>query len=75
MSKELRCSFCGKGDDEVRKLVAGPNVFICDDCVEIAADIIEHSGLPRTRSPRNNRTGWRRLWDRFFGSARNALVS
>ena len=36
------CSFCGKGQDEVRKLIAGPNkVFICDECVDLCADIIE----------------------------------
>jgi ATP-dependent Clp protease ATP-binding subunit ClpX len=37
----LRCSFCGKSQDEVRKLIAGPTVFICDECVELCNDIIE----------------------------------
>ncbi|WP_298704047.1 ATP-dependent protease ATP-binding subunit ClpX [uncultured Veillonella sp.] len=37
----LRCSFCGKTGDEVRKLVAGPNVYICDECVEVCQNIIE----------------------------------
>lgn len=37
----LRCSFCKKSQHEVRKLVAGPEVFICDDCVDICLDIIE----------------------------------
>jgi len=36
----LRCSFCGKGQDEVRKLIAGPNVYICDECIELCNDII-----------------------------------
>ncbi len=36
----LRCSFCNKSQREVKKLVAGPTVFICDDCVEICVDII-----------------------------------
>jgi ATP-dependent Clp protease ATP-binding subunit ClpX len=36
----LYCSFCGKHDDEVFKLVAGPNVFICDECVAAAQQII-----------------------------------
>ncbi|HYA31634.1 MAG TPA: ClpX C4-type zinc finger protein, partial [Thermodesulfovibrionales bacterium] len=31
----LKCSFCGKGQDEVRKLIAGPTVYICDECVEL----------------------------------------
>ena len=46
----LYCSFCGKSQHEVRKLIAGPTVFICDECVELCMDIIreEHkSTLPR----------------------------
>jgi ATP-dependent Clp protease ATP-binding subunit ClpX len=34
------CSFCGKSEHEVRKLIAGPTVFICDECVELCVDII-----------------------------------
>lgn len=37
----LRCSFCGRTGDEVRKLVAGPNVYICDKCVEVCQNIID----------------------------------
>jgi ATP-dependent Clp protease ATP-binding subunit ClpX len=36
----LRCSFCGKSRDEVRKLIAGPTVYICDECIELCNDII-----------------------------------
>ena len=36
----LYCSFCGKSQHEVRKLIAGPTVFICDECVELCNDII-----------------------------------
>ena len=36
----LTCSFCGKGQDEVRKLVAGPMVYICDECIELCNDIV-----------------------------------
>ena len=39
-SKLLYCSFCGKSQHEVRKLIAGPTVFICDECVELCMDII-----------------------------------
>lgn len=39
--KQLRCSFCNKTQDQVRKLIAGPNVYICDECVEICAEIVE----------------------------------
>jgi len=38
--KLLYCSFCGKSQHEVRKLIAGPSVFICDECVELCEDII-----------------------------------
>lgn len=37
---KLYCSFCGKSQDEVRKLIAGPSVFICDECVDLCNDII-----------------------------------
>ena len=37
----MRCSFCGRTSDEVRKLAAGPNVYICDECVEVCERIIE----------------------------------
>ena len=39
--KILTCSFCGKTQDQVRKLIAGPEVYICDDCVQICRDIID----------------------------------
>jgi ATP-dependent Clp protease ATP-binding subunit ClpX len=39
-SRLLYCSFCGKSQQEVRKLIAGPSVFICDECVELCNDII-----------------------------------
>ena len=40
-NKILYCSFCGKSQHEVRKLIAGPTVFICDECVELCMDIIK----------------------------------
>lgn len=40
--KQLRCSFCNKNQEQVRKLIAGPgNVFICDECIEICSEIVE----------------------------------
>ncbi len=39
-NSSLRCSFCSKSQSEVRKLIAGPNVYICDECIEICTDII-----------------------------------
>jgi ATP-dependent Clp protease ATP-binding subunit ClpX len=38
--KNLYCSFCGKSQDEVRKLIAGPSVYICDECVDLCNDIL-----------------------------------
>jgi len=40
----LYCSFCGKSQHDVRKLIAGPTVFICDECVELCMDIIKEEG-------------------------------
>jgi len=48
----LYCSFCGKSQHEVRKLIAGPTVFICDECVELCMDIIREdhkSSISKTR--------------------------
>ena len=39
--KSIRCSFCGKAQENVRKIVAGPGVYICDECVELCTSIIE----------------------------------
>ena len=38
---KLSCTFCGKGQEDVRKLIAGPSVYICDECVDLCNDIIE----------------------------------
>ena len=52
----LYCSFCGKSQHEVRKLIAGPTVFICDECVELCMDIIREEHIyfdrPGRRSAR-----------------------
>jgi ATP-dependent Clp protease ATP-binding subunit ClpX len=44
--KLLYCSFCGKSQHEVRKLIAGPSVFICDECIELCNDIIREESAP-----------------------------
>jgi ATP-dependent Clp protease ATP-binding subunit ClpX len=54
----LSCSFCGKSQREVKKLIAGPTVYICDECIELCNDIIaeeygqEESAAPRSRVPK-----------------------
>ncbi len=42
--EQLTCSFCGKGQHQVRRLIAGPGVYICDECVELCDDICEDEG-------------------------------
>ncbi|RUM54034.1 MAG: ATP-dependent Clp protease ATP-binding subunit ClpX [Methylococcus sp.] len=61
--KLLYCSFCGKSQHEVRKLIAGPSVFVCDECVELCNDIIreelqgdEPSGLEELPTPKDIKT-------------------
>ena len=39
--KQLRCSFCGKPQDQVKRLIAGPNVYICNECIDLCQEIIE----------------------------------
>ncbi len=43
-SRHWRCSFCGKSKDKVRKLVAGPGVFICDQCVQLCNEVLQSEG-------------------------------
>ncbi len=60
--KPLYCSFCGKSQHEVKKLIAGPSVFICDECIDLCADIVQdeveeearlvREGLPTPREIR-----------------------
>ena len=42
----LKCSFCGKGQDEVKKLIAGPTVYICNECVELCNEIMADELFP-----------------------------
>ncbi|MBB6213985.1 ATP-dependent Clp protease ATP-binding subunit ClpX [Anaerosolibacter carboniphilus] len=55
--KQLKCSFCGKSQDQVRRLIAGPSVYICDECIELCQEIIqeefdEHIELEMTDLPK-----------------------
>lgn len=54
--REIRCSFCGKPQSEVHKLIAGPNVYICNECIEICQSILdEEFGLPDSLSSKESR--------------------
>ncbi|MEN9245188.1 MAG: ATP-dependent protease ATP-binding subunit ClpX [Thermostichales cyanobacterium SRBZ-1_bins_19] len=51
---QLKCSFCGKSQDQVRKLIAGPGVYICDECVELCNEILDeelYEGQGRSSEP------------------------
>jgi len=48
---QLRCSFCNKSQDQVRKLIAGPGVYICDECVELCNEILEEELYNGNSSP------------------------
>ena len=54
--KLLYCSFCGKSQHEVRKLIAGPSVFICDECIDLCNDIIreEAQSDPNAKTSKND---------------------
>lgn len=65
MSSTLRCSFCRKTEHQVAKLAAGPNVFICDECVAIADRIMQESDSPPPSS----------LWRPLLSGARHRLGS
>ena len=47
----LKCSFCGKSQKQVKKLIAGPGVYICDECIDLCNEIIEEE-LAETTEPR-----------------------
>lgn len=49
--RELYCSFCGKSQEEVRKLIAGPSVYICDECISLCNDIISDDVKPAKQEP------------------------
>ena len=67
----LYCSFCGKSQHEVRKLIAGPTVFICDECVELCMDIIKEEnkviGSPKTSNVETPKELYRLLNDYVIG--------
>jgi ATP-dependent protease Clp ATPase subunit len=61
MRRHLRCSFCRKTENEVTKLVAGPHVYICDECVAVASRIMESDVGGPTHFPKPAASAWRKL--------------
>ena len=41
----LKCSFCGKSQDQVKKLIAGPGIYICDECISLCLEILKDEGI------------------------------
>src|SRR3712207_7755511 len=52
-SDQLQCSFCGKSQRQVRKLIAGPGVYICDECIELCNEIIDRKSTRLNSSHAN----------------------
>ncbi len=61
--KHLFCSFCGKSQNEVRKLIAGPQVYICDECIELCMEIIKEEAKQGTKSEESNASNPRYIFD------------
>ncbi len=57
-NKQLRCSFCGKPQSQVRRLVAGPGVYICDECVEMCMDIVQEAMRQETGASHTANTAY-----------------
>ena len=70
--RKLACSFCGKGEADVAKLVAGPKVFICDQCVSVASRMMEEADNPPP-SPQPKTSLLRRVLRRFAGRDRTGI--
>jgi ATP-dependent Clp protease ATP-binding subunit ClpX len=63
-SRKLRCSFCGKSEDQVSKLVAGPKVYICNECVAIAVRIMKNDSSSDVATGKRSPLLWEELKDR-----------
>ncbi len=61
--KHLFCSFCGKSQNEVRKLIAGPQVYICDECIELCMEIIKEEAKQGGKSEESDASNPRYIFD------------
>jgi len=73
--KHLTCSFCGKGEAEVVKLVAGPKVFICDECVATASRLMQGESPVQLTSKEDRRSILPTLWEQIRSAVRRRLGS
>jgi ATP-dependent Clp protease ATP-binding subunit ClpX len=76
--RRLRCSFCKKNETEVLKLVAGPGVYICDECVAVASRMMGDDSPDDSQPPTVEPAVWRKLLNRarqFLGGGCAQRVS
>lgn len=69
--RHTRCSFCGKDQSRGRKLVAGPGVYICDQCIELCNEVLKEDSAPIPSTHWKSRrygppSGWRRWFRNLF---------
>ena len=57
--KSVRCSFCGKHQEQVARIIAGPGAYICNECVHLCMSILDPQGDPRRAGPVYHRAGGR----------------
>jgi hypothetical protein len=67
---DLRCSFCHKSQRDVKKLIAGPAAFICDECIDVCNEILDDGGIPAGRGPKAGSRAAVRA-DEYMGMARD----
>ena len=61
--RNIKCSFCGKPQEVVKKIIAGPNVFICDECVGLCQDIIDEEIYDEEVDLKNNEIALKKVKD------------
>lgn len=64
----FHCSFCNKSQRDVRRLIAGPNVYICDECVDICLDILAEERKDRREASASKEAEGQRSWARSNAS-------
>ena len=74
-SKVMRCSFCGKSQDQVEKLIAGPGVCICDECIELCLGIIEEEGSSNRRGQKKKETAVKAKLDEYVVGRDEAKIA
>lgn len=60
---QVRCSFCAKHESEITKIIAGPGIYICNECVQACNGILDEATTPHVRSPEAELPYWQSLSD------------